>query len=524
VAVERLTVAVERFGPAPPLVKRAGQHLLRHEAVRAAVNGGRHRLLAVRLVDPPGKSRVAKEPSRVRATIYDYDNHRTLRAEADLADLDRVTVTESARQPAASRAEFDAAVAVLKDDPELGPAVRGGSLLAYPPMPALLHSALPEGNLDRRITVGLLPASNGDAHEIVAVDLATGEVSRFKDGAPAASLASHDVCGVPVAADQPTAARGQAGQAWITVRRGRTVLWRFLAVRPAASSGRDGSGVELRYVDYRGRRVLHQAHVPILNVRYDRDACGPYRDWQWQEGKIQARGRNVAPGFRLCSAPAKTIMQSGTDAGDFLGVAVYVEGDEVVLVSELEAGWYRYISEWRLHANGTIRPRFAFGATSSSCVCKKHHHHVYWRLDFDIGTPGRNRVREFNDPPLTPGGPHWHPIRFETRALRAPRRKRRWRVENAAGRGYEIHPGAADLTAAGDPYGKADLWVLRYRPGQIDDYPLSGTAAELDKLVNRESVLDQDVVVWYAAHFTHDVLRHGSVGHIVGPELLPVRW
>jgi hypothetical protein len=154
------------------------------------------------------------------------------------------------------------------------------------------------------------------------------------------------------------------------VKRGNTVLWRFLVVRPAASSGRDGSGIELRYVDYRGRRVLHQAHVPILNVRYGNDACGPYRDWQWQEGKIRAPGRNVAPGFRLCSAPAQTIMQSHTDTGDFLGVGIYVAGDEVVLVSELEAGWYRYVSEWRLDADGTIRPRFGFAAVSSSCVCR----------------------------------------------------------------------------------------------------------------------------------------------------------
>jgi hypothetical protein len=524
-AAERLTVAVERFGPAPQLVKRAGQQLLRHAAVGAAFDGSPHRLLAVRLVDPPKKTREPVEPSRVRATIYDYGRHRTLHVEADLSNLDRVDVTESARQPLASQVEFDAAVALLKKDPELGPGLTGGDLIAYPPMPPLLHADLPEGNLDRKVTVGLLPAGNGAAHEIVAVDLANGDVSRFKGGAPATSLADHDPCGVPRAADQPTAERGTAGQAWVTVRRGSTVLWRFLAVRPAASSGRDGSAVELRYVNYRGRRVLHQAHVPILNVRYDRDVCGPYRDWQWQEGRIIAPGRNVAPGFRLCSVPAQTIMQSGTDVGDFLGVGIYVVGEEVVLVSELEAGWYRYVSEWRLHANGTIRPRFGFAATTSSCVCNKHHHHTYWRFDFDIGTPRRNRVREFNDPPLVRGGPHWHPIRFETKAFRAPRRARKWRVENAAGRGYEIRPGANDRTAKGDGYAKGDLWVLRYRPGQIDDYPLAGgTEIQIDKLLNREPVLDQDVVVWYGAHFTHDVRSHEEVPHIVGPDLVPVKW
>jgi hypothetical protein len=34
--------------------------------------------------------------------------------------------------------------------------------------------------------------------------------------------------------------------------------------------------VELRYVDYKGKRVLYRAHVPILNVKYDGNACGPY--------------------------------------------------------------------------------------------------------------------------------------------------------------------------------------------------------------------------------------------------------
>ena len=75
-----------------------------------------------------------------------------------------------------------------------------------------------------------------------------------------------------------------------------------------ASSGTNGSGVELRYVDYRGKRVLYRAHVPILNVKYSQDACGPYRDWQYQESMIQATGTDVAPGFRLCTAPATTIL------------------------------------------------------------------------------------------------------------------------------------------------------------------------------------------------------------------------
>jgi hypothetical protein len=323
-----------------------------------------------------------------------------------------------------------------------------------------------------------------------------------------------------------------AGRVRVRVSQGGTVLWDFVAIRPAASSGTNGSGIELRYVDYRGKRVLYRAHVPILNVKYDRDACGPYRDWQNEEGRFQAVGRDVGTtGFRLCSAPAQTILQSGMDAGNFLGVAVYVQGQEVVLVSEMEAGWYRYISEWRLHANGTIRPRFGFAGVRNSCICNVHHHHAYWRLDFDIRTAGNNRVREFNDPPL--GGSNWHTKGFEIQRPRDPARKRRWRVENTVTReAYDIIPGPSDgvATVAPDrPFGVGDVWVLRYRGSEVDDgVHAVGPPYEagLNAWVNGEAVHDHDVVVWYAGHFTHDVAGEepGHFGHVVGPTLRPVNW
>ena len=40
----------------------------------------------------------------------------------------------------------------------------------------------------------------------------------------------------------------------------------------------------------------------------------------------------------------------------------------------------------------------------------------------------------------------------------------------------------------------------------------------LDDFVTGESVDNTDVVLWYGAHFTHDV-HHEAVGHIVGPTL-----
>ena len=193
--------------------------------------------------------------------------------------------------------------------------------------------------------------------EILGVELGRNMLHRFNERAPLGTRPRNDsICGAPTGANQPTTSKGTAGQVWVTVKQGGTTLWHFLVVRPAASSGLRGSGVELRYVDYRGKRVLYRAHVPILNVRYDHDACGPYRDWQYEEGEIEANGTDVAPGFRLSPTPAQTIMDTGSDVGNFLGVGIYVQGQEVVLVSEMEAGWYRYINEWRLAVLRTRKP------------------------------------------------------------------------------------------------------------------------------------------------------------------------
>jgi hypothetical protein len=73
-----------------------------------------------------------------------------------------------------------------------------------------------------------------------------------------------------------------------------------------------------------------------------------------------------------------------------------------------------------------------------------------------------------------------------------------------------------------------DLWALRHRPGQIDDgvgftTDLDEARAHLNQFLNGESIRDTNVVLWYAAHFTHDLDEH-EVGHIVGPSLVPGGW
>jgi len=532
-AAEVQVFAEPQADVAPAIADRR-EALLAHPSLRAYLDGTEHRLLSMRLVDEGEAKRYAPcAPQHFEATIYDYTNNRALEARGAVADLDTAAPAEIAvcllgHQPQRSSEEFAAAVEIVRHDRELGARLDDGSLQAYTPMPPLVDIECPDGRRERVVTVGLR-ATNPDEprHELVGVRMSDRQVLRDP---PGVVRISDTVCEPPPGTDA-CAYTGQDGQVWVTVTQGGQTLWRFLAVRPAASGGTNGSGVELRYVDYRGKRVLYRAHVPILNVEYQTDGiaigCGPtYRDWQNEETCFEANGTDVTPGVRLCSTPAKTILDSGSDSGNFRGLAIYAEGSEVVLVSEMKAGWYRYISEWRLHANGTIRPRFGFAGTQNPCTCHAHIHHVYWRLDFDIRTAGHNSVEEYNDPPIFPAS-NWHAKTFEIRRPRDAARKRRWRVKNTlSGEAYTLIPGPDDGTST--PYGVGDLWVLRYKPNEIDDgqgFTTDPTAsrAHIDNFLSpNEPVTDTDVVLWYAAHFTHDH-AHES-GALLGPSLVPSDW
>ena len=520
-----LRVEVVPWGPDPGAVSAAARAALDHPSVRAELGDADARLLSVRLVDA---DEVDEETTAVRASVYDYGADRMVLVDAPIDGAGAPSVASVARQPPPSREEWEAAVAVVREDAELAAALRKDGVTPYRPMPPVVADELSDGRIERTVTVGLRAAATGAADEIVAVHLGRREVVRFDAGAPAAARVGPSRCGLRNA-DQRTVV-GAPGAARITVSRDDEILWSLVAVRPAASVGTSGSGIELRAVSYVGKQVLRRAHVPILNVRYRRDVCGPFRDWQNEEGRLEAHGDDVAPGFRLCPRPATTVLESGRDRGNFAGVAVFLDGEELVLVSELEAGWYRYVSQWRLHADGTIRPRFGFGAVENFCVCTTHHHHAYWRFHFGIADAADDAVDEFNDPRLPGRESNWHTLRHEIRRKRDRRSRRRWRVRSrASGEGYLIVPGSRDGRA--DAFGVGDFWALRFRRGQIDDgqgftTDPAAARAQIDRFVNSESIVGTEVVVWYAGHFSHDVRReHGrGRGHVVGPTLRPERW
>jgi len=501
------------------MVEAARRKVASSPLIRRLIGKAEVYLVSFEILDnPSAKEGKSLPPNRYRGALVDSTHNRAFLAEGTFGAND-LRVWETDVQPEPDEREFERAVAIVGEDPKLGPALRNGQLVPYRPMPPLAGGDLPVGAINRTVTVGLSPLSPEASHEIVGVDMIRRAVVRYPERAPETSRANGTTCGVPNAG-QATTARGTAGQVSISILKGGETIWSFLAIRPAASSGTRASGLELRDVFYRGKKVLARAHAPILNVHYDGDACGPYRDWQWQEGNFVARGRDVLSGVRALTAPPETILDNDADNGSFRGLAYYANEDTVTLASEMEAGWYRYISYWIFGDNGTIKPRFGFDGVSDSCICAIHHHNVYWRFDFDVVTPQNNQIS------LVSGGtPQVQTA--EARQLRSPGQT--WLVRNTvSGEAYSIVPGLHDGTA--DSYAKGDLWLLLFKTGaELDDGVNctscgSTTSIQIDNFVGPEALTSaSNVVVWYGAHFDHDV--DAEENHdLLGPDLVPIGW
>lgn len=540
---EAMRVDVKPWGPTQEMLDAAAAKLPEQPQVQAYLKGTQNRLLSVELIveDEKGEADAAP-PSRYRGTFYDYTNGLAVIAESSFDNPDDVEVRTSNTPPLPSNEELDEAVEVLKADAKLGPALVDQRVQVYRPMPPLYLPEKSKGHLERFINIGLMAKNSADKsierrNEVVGVDLLRRTVVRFTSGAPPTSKAAPEAtCGS--AASGSTTGRGVAGQYQFVISDGNGgELWRFLAIRPSASSGADASGIELQKVKFKGKLVLKRAHVPILNVNYDNNTCGPFRDWEYSESQFNAdpaNGTTVTPGVRSCTVPATTQLDTDVDSGNFQGIAFYEQGDAIILVSEMSAGWYRYISEWGFHKDGTISPRFGMGATQNSCTCNGHVHRAYWRFDFDINGSTPNRVREATS--LGPAPTKPLPINSGiTTEVKRYRDKKGifWTVENPNTRdSYMIQPSVNDGTALNDTYGKGDIWFLSYNPTEIDDSAvLTNTSANLDAFVNNQSVLDTDLVVWYGIHVNHNRPGGQMMGHpnisglmVAGPDLIPVRW
>ena len=370
-------------------------------------------------------------------------------------------------------------------------------------MPPLLDDELPDGTVERTVTVGLHPADGRRAGtRSSASRLGPARSSASRTARRRARARPRRRCGLPDARQHTTTGRAGRGAHHRDAGTGEA-LWRLIAVRPAASSGTDGSGVELRNVAYRGKRVLRRAHVPILNVRYDGDACGPYRDWQNEESRFHADGDDV--GARLPALPHTgdddPRVRQGPAATSRASRSSWTARRSMTRQRAARPAGTATSAAWRLHADGTIRARFGFGAVENRACASVHHHHAYWRLRLRHRGRGRRRrcssttTRRCRASPAT-GTPC--ATRSAASATRAASGAGACK-QPGSGEGYVLTPGAND--------GEADSATASATSGRCATAPARSTTAAVagghprrtsTRFVNGESIVGTDVVVWYA--------------------------
>ncbi len=271
-------ITIVPVGPTEADLRALRQTLFSQPAVRA-LQSTNFRQLSIQLSEPDRKT------SRFQAVYYDYTNQRAFTIEGTLSDpSDSVAQVQDGWQPPSSEEEFQDAVAVLRADPTVGTSLISGELIAYHPIPPVM-----ETNADgtpvraRLINVGLVPASEQSkaVHQIVGVDLVAKKMLTYPGGKPEHVSVDPTLppCGA-TNASQTTSSKGLAGQSQMTVTDAQSqTLWEMLIIRPSASSGTNSSGIEVQNVKYKGRTVMKRGHVPISNVKYVNDECGPFRDW-----------------------------------------------------------------------------------------------------------------------------------------------------------------------------------------------------------------------------------------------------
>lgn len=496
------------------------------------------RTLAARFAPAPDKAfadvRVisvrprAGDPTRFDATIYDYASEKGFELVLDTSG-NEIGRTALMVQPAMSLDELRDAVAIVERSSVWSGDIASGAVQIYDAMPAITVGA--DGR--RLINVGVMRqimdkevhGEGGGEHfadgpdlaenEIVSVHIRSGDIVRHAAGAPQSSLATLFACG------PSSGGGGTIGSctpsSYHVVWPAASPVWKFDVWHPNCTNAiqGDGTGLSLQNVYYNDHLVIKQADVPVLNVLYDGNACGPYRDWLDSEDSMSATGVDVpgtGSGFRVTTGnpPPTTFCETGIDAGNFKGVAIHDEGASLLLRTETNAGWYRYVMEWRLWMDGTIEPIFGFGATSNSCTCNPHFHHAYWRFEFALDGDATNQSTGIATLERVVSGTtdQWTPVTSEAKFTRPVVNPELdwWRIKNpVTGLTYILKPGATDSSAQGNAYAKGDYWALAYNTGQIND-PNSDTSINADSWINGEAIgTTKRLVLWYRAGYYHSV-------------------
>jgi len=269
------------------------------------------------------------DEDRFQASVYDYGVQRGYDLVLDAAGRE-VGRTPFPGQPARSREELADAYALVGESAAFGAGLaKGGGLEIYEAMPPVTVDAAGR----RLINVGVMSHPSAgkplQANEIVSVDLASGEIVRYEAKAPDTARAS-----LALACGPGTSGCSYSTDAtcpsYLVSWPAANPVWTMKVRHPSCTSSvqGDGTGLEITDVTFQNRLILKRGEVPVLNVLYAGNTCGPYRDWLDSEDCFQAVGTDVpgnGSGMRVASQQPTTLCESQSDAGNFRGVAIYDE-------------------------------------------------------------------------------------------------------------------------------------------------------------------------------------------------------
>ncbi|MFF4750279.1 copper amine oxidase [Streptomyces sp. NPDC002514] len=316
-------------------------------------------------------------------------------------------------------------------------------------------------------------------------------------------------------------------------------------------------------------KVLNSARLGQIHVPYD-DGSVEYDDLT---GFGFAQGlMNLAPGecpggtIRTVKVPGAwdpqhpnvkglcTTTRSRGHAyrmqGDSATKVYQAQGQDLLVYTVNQVGWYEYISEWRFQDDGTITMNV--GATGSlsyedydagdgrgwpigkgaKAYATSHSHNVFWRLDFGLDGSSRTKVEQYDSAVSAPAHGQEAPTAKTTRTTVTKelagdyRAYRWWRVVSATGknkdghaRSYEIVPGAT-TKYPGRSFTKHDLYFTEYN--KCEQFASNNTGAcpagagkSVDKWVNGQTLTHP--VAWVNVGFHH-------IARDEDQQPMPVHW
>ena len=281
---------------------------------------------------------------------------------------------------------------------------------------------------------------------------------------------------------------------------------------------RDNTGLTLRNVSYGGELVLGKASMPVVRVKYVKEMvwwnpftwfgsraesgrCGPFQD--------RLRWQDLAP-IANCADNKVCVERATVNGVQWLEIGMYAR-----------IGEYHLYQAWHLSEDGEVRP--VLHSRGLSCNTD-HHHHAYWRLDFDVNGNGLDQVFvQDRGGPDQGWGPGWRKYTNERNDVKSPATQRVWFVrDQPTGHGVWILPGDGYLPLKDDGERDAfsDLDVAIRRASPAEDLPWTfGARGQLGYDEDNQGVQEQDVVVWYVAHLPHMAALGPTKWLTLGPTL-----